>query len=348
MIGVDISDRSIKVVEVTDDDNPVLLTLGWAALEIEVMQRGEIKDVVQVRQALIEALANCSPDPVRGIEMTASIPEVQSFVKEVEVPRMKESDMGEAVRWAVKRHLPFDLERVYIDWEPLGGVVESGKMQSVLVGAAQRDVVDPLLAVMGGLEFNVVALELEAQALRRCLLPRDLNGGMDIRGVLVVDLGATSTNMLLYDQGGMRFTISIPDGGDDITRSLIETLHMTPQQAIDTKSKLGLGVAGDDDAGAVALREAARNLVGKIERAVAEIMALMPADRQVKVVLLTGGGANLAGLSAIFSHFFPGVPVQLGNPWANLSRGKLQISSGDAMHFTTALGLALRQPVYDY
>lgn len=350
MIGIDISDRSIKLAEVAGKSNPTLRTVCWFPLAQNLMRRGVVQDVEAVTESLRNALTKCSPFPVRGNNVVASIPEVQSFVRVLELPPMKEGEVNEAVRWAVRRHIPFDLDRVYLGWEPLrvpGGGVQK---RQVLVGAAQKDVVDPLLQVLDGLDFNVVALELETQAVLRCLLPRSYREAYDIRGVLVVDLGATLTNVMFYDRGAMRFTTSIQWGGDDLTQSLAHDLDLSTAKA--AKEKMLVGVVGksEDKEVSLAVKSSVMGLVHKIERVVHEMSVQLSSEQRVRMVLLSGGGAGLAGVVDLFASVFPGVSVQLGNPWTNLQReGKeegVKLTKEDALHFTTALGLALREVDY--
>lgn len=350
MIGIDLSDRSIKIVETRGDDNPVLRTLCWSPLAPNLMRRGVVQDVALVSEALKQAMTKCAPIPVEGGDVVASIPEVQSFVRVLEVPIMSEHEMDEAVQWAVRRHIPFDLDRVYIDWEELELPSALPQHKQVLVGAAQRDVVDPLLTVLDSLGFNVVALELEAQAVMRCLLPKDVEETRDIRGVLVVDLGATSTNVILFDQGAMRFTASVQLGGDDLTQQLAHEMSLNLSQAMEIKAKVGAGFTKGDPQAAKSLQNSTLNLARMVERAVQEMTVQLPREQRVRTLLLTGGNANLPGIRELFGSVFTGIPVQFGNPWTNLQqeqkRTGLNLSIGDAMHFTTAIGLALREVDY--
>jgi type IV pilus assembly protein PilM len=258
--------------------------------------------------------------------------------------------MDEAVQWAVRRHIPFDLDRVYIDWEELELTSELPQHKQVLVGAAQRDVVDPLLAVLDSIGFNVVALELEAQAVMRCLLPRSIEETRDIRGVLVIDLGATSTNVILFDQGAMRFTASVQLGGDDLTQQLAHSLNLSLAEAMEIKVKVDAGFAKTNPKAVQALQAATLNLARMVERAVQEMTVQLPPDQRVRTILLTGGNANLSGIKELFGQVFTGIPVQYGNPRTNLQQENkktgLNLTIGDAMHFTTAIGLALRQVDY--
>jgi type IV pilus assembly protein PilM len=346
MIGIDISGRSIKAAEIVDRGGPVLRTFCWSSLGPNVIRRGVIQDVSLVAQAVKKTLTACSPVASVGNDVVGSIPEVQSFIRVLELPLMAEAEMHEAVQWAVRRHIPFDLEHVYIGWELLAESGSDGRHQ-VLVGAAQRDVVDPLLAVFDQLDLNVVALELESQAVVRCLLPRAPSEVSDIRGVLVVDLGATSTNVVFFDQGAMRYTASIQSGGDALTQRLAQELQLTLPQAVEQKALVGLrGESGSDARVAAVLRSSILELGQKVAQIVHGMSVQLTGGGQVRVVLLSGGSANLAGAVELFGSIFPGIPVQLGNPLVNLQRGNAahapKLSLHDALHFTTALGLAQR------
>lgn len=341
MLGLDVSDRSIKVVELSDEDTPSLRTVCWSPMAPNMMRRGVIQDAPAVAEIIRAALTKCTPVPVRGKTVVVSIPETQSFIRPLQLPQMSAVETDEAVKWAVRQHIPFDLDRVYLDWQAIPAVTDQTR-QDILVGAARRDVIDPLLDVIDAVGLRIIALELEAQAIVRSLLPQDVVG---ITGVLLVDIGATTTNIIYFDQGAMRFTTSIQRGGDDLTIQLSQELSLKPTVAAEQKALVGADSAGS--ATAAALQDITRELVTTIARAVQEPVAQVGGQSGIRTILLSGGTANLPGIVAVFSEIFPGIPVQLGNPLINLlvdqEEKNLPLSSADAAHFTTAIGLALRQ-----
>jgi type IV pilus assembly protein PilM len=348
MVGLDVSDRSIKVVEISEGDTPKLRTVCWSALAPHAMRRGIIQDAAVVGAAIEDSLTKCSPVSVVGRTVAVSIPETQSFVRVIELPQMNNKEMDEAVQWAIRHHIPFDLDRVYLDWQILK-TIEAGEgetlgRQQVLVGAAQRDVIDPLLQVLDDVGLRVVALELEAQAIVRAILPTDAR---DVMGVLVVDLGATSTNVIYFDEGSMRYTTSIQRGGDDLTQELAQELRMDPNIAAEKKALVGVSANEDNSQVSQTLRTATFDLVNQINKVARDVAAQFAQSTGIKIVLLTGGSANLPGLIDMFATSFPGVPVQLGNPFINLTSedGSTTppLSPADSAHFTTAIGLALRR-----
>ncbi len=343
MVGVDISDRSIKIAEIVQHKQERLVrTVCWSPLRPNLIRRGVIQDIPMVTATLQEAFTKCSPVPVSDQAVVASIPEVQSFVRVLDLPEMSDNEIEEAVQWAVRQHIPFELDRVYLDWQPLYLPSVPSKRRQVLVGAVQRDVVDPLLEVLDGAGLRVLALELEAQAIVRSLLPMD---SQDIHGVLVIDLGATSTNVVFFDEGYMRFTASVQLGGDSLTQQLAQSLHIKPSIAAEKKAQIGVqGHSEQEGEIAIALHEAAVELLGKVERVVREMSTQLQRDHAVRAILLSGGSANLPGLRNVVGEVFPNIPVQMGNPWINIfqDENKAPLSPQDASHFVTAIGLALR------
>ncbi len=343
MIGLDVSDRSIKVVEIDDQQPPRLRTVCWSPLTPNLIRRGIIRDVSAVAEAIAQAMTKCTPVPIEGKKITVSIPERQSFVRVLDLPIMPVGEMDEAILWAIRQHIPFDLERVHVDWQPLAGIPSKADRQFVLVGVAQREVIDPLLEVTDLLELRVVALELEAQAITRSLLPTDPN---DLLGILMIDLGAMSTNIIYFDQGAIRFTTSIQRGGDYLTETLASELHLTPSIAAEKKALVGVKGSGSDEVIAETLQRATIDLVKQIRSVLSGVVGASRDYQELRTILIAGGAANLPGIIDVFTRVFPGVPVQIGNPLINVvSESDDQISSltlTDATHFTTAFGLALR------
>lgn len=348
MIGLDVSDRSIKIIEISQGRHKTIRTACWSPLPPNLMRRGVIQDEVGITGAIQEAFTKCAGPPIREKMVVVSIPESQSFVQALSVPMMNGQETDEAVQWAVRQHLPFDLERVYIDWQPIPGQPVEGR-QDILVGAAQKDVIDPLLDVIDVVGLRVVAFELEAQAIVRSLLPVV---SRDISGVLIVDIGATSTNIIFFDRGAIRFTANLQRGGDDLTMQLAQTLGLDLNKAAEQKALIGAGKMGEGEDASVSkvVAEATTHLVEGVYQLCQQMIQERGIQEGVRAVLLSGGSVNLSGIVEIFTSIFGAVPVQIGNPLVNIAieeEAILPISTKDMTHFTTAIGLALREVDYD-
>ncbi len=344
MIGVDISDGSIKIVQISHGKKRRLLTYCTLSLPDGVMMNGVVKDQERMQGLLREAMTACRL-PIRkgnsrggGRVVVASIPETQSFLRVVEIPEMREDEIGEAVRWEIAQHIPFSLDKVYGDWQPLFGdmlVSKNGK-QEVQVGAAQRLVVDSLHETFRGLGLDVAAFELESQAIVRALVSKSLR---EKEGLLIVDLGGTATNVVVHDRGAMRFTASLQKGIQHVASSLtpddakVATVDM---HALDPKIVERLKPL---------MMPAMMELVKEV-RGIVDFYNGTDAKHGVREIVVTGGGSNVPGLDEAFFQHFSNVHVQRGNPWVNILSGTRlthpPMDIRESARFSTALGLALR------
>ncbi len=338
MIGVDISDRSIKIVQLSNDEDHALLAHCWHRVPDGAIERGIINERNVVRKVVEETLEMCKLKPSVGDAVVASIPESQSFLRVIEVPAMSDEEIDEAIQWEVAQHIPFGLENVYIDWQPVGYKKESSSdRKEVLVGAAQKQVIDPLVNLLNDLNLDVAALELESQAIVRALISPELRKH---EGLLVVDLGGSVTNVVIHDHGAMRFTASLQGGAGKLISALSDkekSIFSLPRKK-DLPEKISKQVAGKLRAGQ---EELVMEIVG-----VVEFYNSLDVKHGVREIILTGGGANFPGLDSVFLLYFENMHVQRGNPWVNVlsvsKAKKLPLSLYESVHFSTALGLALR------
>lgn len=343
MLGLDISDRSLKLVHLTNQAPYRLLSRCWLPLAEGIMSKGIVQRPDELKKAVAEALSRCRIKP-KGIEtVVASIPETQSFLRVVEIPLMAEDEIDEAVQWEVAQHIPFSLENVYIDWQPVNGpaglagrhAVSAGKME-VLVGVAQKQVIDPLYTVLRARPLDVAALELESQAIVRALISPELRYK---QGLLIVDLGASATNVVVHDHGTVRFTASLQRGALDLLTGVAgeerQRMLETPPEQLTVPEQL-----------APQFRPAQEALVLEIH-GVVEFYNSIDSQHTVHEIILTGGGSNLPGLDQAFLQHFDNVTIQRGNPWVLVRSAKhvapqQPMNIQESVHYATAVGLALR------
>lgn len=341
MIGIDISDQSIKIVQLSVAPKLRLLSRCMKMLPGGVIENGVVVDKKKMQEEIISALTSCRIPLTLKDSIVASIPETQSFLRVIEIPNMGEDEIHEAIRWEIAQHIPFGLENVYVDWQPStskGHNVKKGYME-VEVGAAQRRVVDPLYDVLHTIGLDVVALELESQAIVRSLVSRDWKLK---QGILVVDIGNTATNVVVYDSGAIRFTASLSQGVIQLLRDI------SPDDAKDIVDNLSALPKWFSDRVQAQVLISAESLVHDIY-GIVQFYNSIDAKHAVKEIILTGGGSNLLGLDGAFLKYFTEVHIQRGNPWVNILTGKQAtkppMNLQESVRYSTAIGLALRKGV---
>ncbi|MET0547637.1 MAG: cell division protein FtsA, partial [Caulobacterales bacterium] len=157
---------------------------------------------------------------------------------------------------------------------------------------------------------------------------------MDL-GSLCIDLGAGTTKLAIYVDGGFAFADCIPLGGMRVTADIAQGFGATFQASERTKLQYGaiessaLGASDSDridieqvdDSGNMNKATATRGALVKIIRPRMEEIFEIARDRLGSTeaaqgaarIVLTGGGSQMPGVRALAQHVF-GRPVRLGRP----------------------------------
>ncbi len=148
-------------------------------------------------------------------------------------------------------------------------------------------------------------------------------------GVLVVDIGAGTTDYVLYRDGCAQVTGVVPVGGGHLTNDLSLGLRVTEGQAEKLKLRFGRGTVATKDRAekvwlngdfAIGDRQFPRHTIEQITAArTAEIFevvrkklgAAFSSEKTAAGLILTGGTAKLPGIDEAAARVF-GVPARLG------------------------------------
>jgi len=174
-------------------------------------------------------------------------------------------------------------------------------------------------------------------------------------GVALVDLGGSSTELVVFRDGKTRHLATIPWGGTAVTNDLARGLALPFAEAEKAKEKYGVAFAQHVDpresidlpgASPGQQRQVSRELIAHIiEQRLDEILGLVwrEIERSGEAaelgagVVLTGGGASLQGTVDVAQHAF-GTSARVGTPGDGL--GGL-VDSVRRPKFATATGLAI-------
>lgn len=181
------------------------------------------------------------------------------------------------------------------------------------------------------------------------ILPEDR-----IRGVALIDIGAHSTHLAIYDGEALVHATTIPAGGDHFTRDISWLFKVNYEDAEHLKREYGAAVTGlVSDHSLIELpapegrapREATRVQLNEILEARAEELFLAVFDeiRRVSMetnllegVVLTGGGSQLSGMCDMAERVL-NVQVRLGLP-IGIEDWPQEL---DSPFWATAAGLAM-------
>tara|TARA_Y100001968_G_C19333112_1_gene705359 strand:- start:525 stop:1262 length:738 start_codon:yes stop_codon:yes gene_type:complete len=165
--------------------------------------------------------------------------------------------------------------------------------------------------------------------------------------VVMLDIGAVSSGLVVYGKGQQFFTRDLPIGGHHFVKELSDKKDIGYIEAQDLLFKEGLaamvskgsGEPSVDGAVGIAERTVYDNLVEDMRRSL-RFYAKQTGQSFFLKIFLTGGGASTPGLSAFVNEKL-NIDCAVFNPFENIE-GKDSISVSNSSQFTTALGLGIR------
>ena len=349
--GLDISDLSLRIVNLKRKRGRFKLSsFGEAEIPSGIIKNGEIKKEEDLVKIIKKAISEVKGKSLKTKYVIASLPEEKSFLKVIQMPHLQEKELKSAIVYEAESHIPLPIEEVYLDFHVVSPLYDHLDRQDVLLVALPKKTVDPYISCFKKAGLKPLALEIESFSVARALV----KDGVSNFPVLIIDLGATKTSLTVFSGYSLKFSFFTPISSNSFTELISKIMKIDSDKAEKLKLKYGIETKGEEEGGAVfeALIPALVDLVEQIKKYIdyydthiSREHLFMSEGGKIKKILLSGGGANLKGLIAFFSEQLK-IPVEFGNPWANIlfKKGEIvpEMSFKKSLSYTSALGLALR------
>lgn len=363
VVGLDIGSSGVRGVELSANGKtkPTLIRSYEIPLPTGAVVRGEVLEPEVVGAALKRLW---SQGGFKSKKVVLGTGNQGVIVRDLTVPKMSLKHIRESLPFQVATTLQMPLADLLLDFYPMSeSDGEQGPViNGLLVAAGKREILGNVSAVeKAGL--TPVEVDLIPFALNRLLVSRP-----EVMGtVALIDIGGTTTSIIISSNGVPWFVRIIPTGGDDLTNALKQELEIETPAAEELKRSLRLGTPdlGDDEskpgtikcacAKCVAEDPTAENsryqallhsvsaeLLGSLRNTVNYFNNTRPQD-PVQKILLTGGGAQLSGIGEALSEVTH-VPTMAANPLSMISLPRKKDAKKLLLEgsIAVALGLALR------
>jgi type IV pilus assembly protein PilM len=216
VVGLDIQPGLVAAVQARV--NGAFLAERAVALRLppDTVREGDVVDAV----ALSESLRKLFGGSRLGKRVRVGVANQRTVMRTLELPPMSDSkELAAAVRFQAQDQVPMPLANAVLDFQPLGIVdTPAGPRQKVVLVAAQRDMVERLLAAVRGAGLTPVGVDMSAFALIRSLYRADA----DHTGrVLYLNVDGL-TNVAIAEGAVCRFTRVLGGGIEEMVAELAE------------------------------------------------------------------------------------------------------------------------------
>lgn len=341
VIGLDVGSSSLKVVQLRKHgQTAVLETYGELALGpyagSEVGQATNLP-AAKIAENLKDLMRESN---VTTVEAGVSIPFSRSLLTLVELPRRDDpNEQKTIVELEARKYIPVPVTEVQLDWfivpEPVSEKAEPPSKVKVLIVAVHNDQISLLQNVVTTVALNASFYEIEIFSTIRSVVDEP------VKPVMVLDIGASATKVYVVERGVVAKSHNIPQGGQDVTRTIASAHGHTVGKAESLKKTHG--VAGAAEAYEKKTAELVYTRIFQEAKRVLDQYERVNA-KKVSAVVLTGGGGVTKDLGSYAKTFFS-VEVKIADPFSKVEAPEFMrpVLKEIGPEFAVAVGLALRK-----
>ena len=342
LAGLDIGSSSIKLVEIQDSAKGYTLSrFSQRPLARGVIVDGAVADPDALSAAIKELYKQSG---CKRRRIVTSISGHAVIVKKVTFSQMEENELRELIHDEAGKYLPFDdMNTVDYDCQMLGENPYNPTQMEVLLVAAKKEIVEGYTEAIEDAGLTPVIMDVDSFALETMY---EENYEFDDNDVVVlINIGASITNLNAVKSGVSIFTRDFTLGGNSVTEELSKNLGVS----FDEAERAKIDGVGDDDESRNRFLDGlivyADPICSEIERSVDYFRSTFGAET-IRQVFLSGGGALIPGIAADLSNRL-GIDAQLINPFNKIAIGKGVLDSEAAERIgpvaAVVVGLGLRK-----
>jgi type IV pilus assembly protein PilM len=307
--GIDIGQCALKALccrPHEKDENRIVVEAFDYIEYSKILTQPEADREELIREALQTFL---SRNDVKDHSVAISVPGQSGLARFIKLPPVEAKKIPDIVKYEARQQIPFALDDVVWDYQPLIGKSEEGYALETEVGifAMKRDQVARILEPLDQAGIAVDLIQLAPLALYNFLC-FDRLGNLESAdsydpdnpppSIVLISLGTDTTDLVITN-GFRVWQRNIPIGGNHFTKALTKELRLTFSKA--EHLKRNATKAEDPKAVFQAMRPVFSDLVAEIQRSIGFFTSN---NRKAKLgqVLALGNPVKLPGLLRFLSQ----------------------------------------------
>lgn len=283
---------------------------------------------------------------IRTRKTILAVPGQSVFTRNRPLPPVPEYKVTQIVRYEIQQQIPFSLDQIALDYQVLDRTEAGG--YDVMMAAIKVDVVEKPLQILEKVKRSIDIVDVCPLAAYNWLKHTG-EFGDSADCVALLDLGASTTDIVIQKDNQFRFTRSLNIGGNDVTSAIAAGFNLKFEEAEKLKRERAFAPTGNpekDGKGGEIVGRVLGRLVAEIKRSFAYYRS-QPGGAQVTRVIVTGGGACLRNIIPYLQRQL-GIEIRIAQPLAGLAIAPAAAEASEhPEQACVVLGLALRccQPV---
>jgi type IV pilus assembly protein PilM len=280
VVGLEVTEESVRAAEVTTGRTPQLLAYGEVPLPPEAAKDSEVLDAGAVAVALRQLWTGAR---FKSKEVVLGVASRRILVREYTTQAMRPDVLREALPYQVQDLLPVPASQAVLDFYPLS---QQGDQVSGLLVAAVTETIEQIIGTLDRVKLRAVAVDLTAFGLARAtarLASADA-------AVATVFIGDHTTQVVIARGGVPHFVRILPiDVPTAATQRAVSSPDLLIEELVPAASTRSRG----------AMRSTSSPVVGDLAarlRSTVAFYATRPNAQPISHVFVTGAGAAVEGL----------------------------------------------------
>jgi type IV pilus assembly protein PilM len=342
IIGLDISSSAVKMVELSGSNKDGYRVDRYAVemLPKDVVADGNIVNLEVAAETVKRAWKRLATS-TKNVAM--ALPASAVITKKIIVPAgLREEELELQVESEANQYIPFALEEVNLDFQPIGPAPSGPEELELLIAASKKEKVEDRVAVAEAAGLKTLVMDVESYAALAAfeLVQQQLPEGGANRVIALIDIGANVMNLTVLRNMQQVYSREGAFGGVQLTQDIARQYGMSFEEAEAAKRAGNLPENYEHEL----LRPFSENLALEVSRAL-QFFFTSTQYNQVDHIVLSGGCAAIPGVDQAVAARVQ-VNTVVANPFGNMTlsdkvRGKnLAV---DASSLMVACGLALRR-----
>ncbi|MCA1651171.1 MAG: pilus assembly protein PilM, partial [Acidobacteria bacterium] len=299
LVGLDIGSSAVKAVELKPAGKGYKVTaFGSEPIPPDSIVDGAIIDAAAVADAIRRLFETRK---IGTKDVAASLSGNAVIVKKITLPVMTGTELAESIYWEAEQYIPFDIQDVNLDYQILdrGDAAGKGTMDVLLVAAKKEKIAD-YTGVIAQAGRAAVVVDVDAFALQNAY---EVNYGIEPGAVVVLlNAGASATNINILSGDQSVFTRDISIGGNAYTEALQKELNLPFERADQLKRGEPADVVPFEEARPV-LRAVTENVMLEIQKTFDFFKATAASDR-IDRIMVSGGASRAEGFTEMLTERF--------------------------------------------
>lgn len=338
VVGLEITEESVRAVEVRRGRTPVLLAVGEVALPKEAARDSEVLDRDVVSMALRQLWATSG---IKSRDVTLGVGSRRILVREYTTQAMAPEMLKQALPYQVQDLLPVPANQAVLDFYP---IAQHGDQVSGLLVAAVAETIEQIVDTANRAKLTTQAVDLVPFGLARVAKRVAVAGDT----VAMIHIGDHTTHVVIATDGVPQFVRMIPaevptmavrahedeaiafaeEPADELA---LETVPPMPASVTRTRATLRTGGAADPAVG---------DLITRI-RSTVSFFSNRTGAPTISVACVSGAGYLAPGVGESLTRAFdiPVRPLHVGE--IVKVRGGLELPGEIAFNAVATLGILL-------